>query len=119
MKELHTISKIVTEITGVTLEAMMRKTRKREILESRQLVSFVAHNHYRIGCTEVSKFFKQNHSTALNSFQVIGDLLTYDKRIIALVGKVFNDLQIAEQLEANEVLIDPYASAMLSLENAV
>ena len=87
MKE---ILKRVSKITGIPETDILKKTRKREIIEIRQLFQYVC---YKKGFKkyQITKFCNFNNSTIIHNIKVFEDLLTIDKDLRSLYNKVMTN----------------------------
>jgi len=82
------IEKAVSKITGIRAEVMHMKTRKREIVESRQLVSYYA-KIYELGSWRIiGNYFNQDHATAIHSYNTMVDLNISNKKIRRWINEI-------------------------------
>ena len=82
------ISKAVSQVTEISNESMLFKTRKREIVESRQLVMYYA-KIYKLGSWRViGEYFNKDHATAVYSYNTIINLNKTNKKIRRYVNEI-------------------------------
>jgi chromosomal replication initiation ATPase DnaA len=69
------ITLVVCNALNVRFEEMFEKNRRREIAEARMFIYYYGKSRYGIGPSKASKYFNQNHTTAIHSFNAIRDRL--------------------------------------------
>lgn len=74
------IEKSVCEFIGITPEELQIKTRKREVVEGRQICHFLSRNNGLGSLAGIAeRFGKKDHATCLHSIKTVKDLLNTDK----------------------------------------
>lgn len=74
------ISECVAEVCHTTVEAMRSSSRKREIVEARQIAMKLVNEKLKRGLKEVGQFFGgRDHSTVIHAKQTVEDLCITDK----------------------------------------
>ena len=74
----------VSETTGITADEMKVKTRKRTVVESRQLAMKMLKKHTRFSLAAIGEYFECHghvfdHATVLHSCKTVDDLIDTDK----------------------------------------
>ena len=57
------------------------KTRKREIIEARQMSMYMIRRHTDLTLKKIAKFYERDHATVLHSIKKIEDYKFYDKHV--------------------------------------
>ncbi len=90
------IQKTVCEHFGVPLEKLKEKTRKRAIVQARQLSMFLAKNYTKNSLKSIGKHFGgRDHSTVIHSCQAIQNLLDTDTKFKENVQDVQKKIQMS------------------------
>lgn len=79
---LRLIIKSVAEASGIDIAIIESKERKQSIAEARQVIYYIATTHFAFTYSEVSRYFHQNHTTALAAVRRVRDLLSINDRSI-------------------------------------
>lgn len=89
---LDTIMEIVAEVTCINKELFQGKSRKRKIVESRQLYCFFAKKYTDKTLTDIGSAIRPlyNHATVLHSIKSVNSLYEFDKSI-------FNQVNIIDE----------------------
>jgi chromosomal replication initiation ATPase DnaA len=75
-KSIGDIIEIVCEETGVDKQVMPKKTRKREVVITRQLIAYYAKMCTHLSLKEIGSILGgRDHTTAIHSIQTVKDLL--------------------------------------------
>jgi len=75
------IQKTVCEYFTIPIELLKAKTRKREVVQARQLSMFLAKHHTKNSLKSIGQFFGgRDHSTVIHSCQAIQNLMDTDKK---------------------------------------
>lgn len=75
------IQKLVTEFYGLTVDQLKSKTRKREIVQARQISMFYAKNLTKASLKSIGTYFGgRDHSTVIHACQTVNDLMDTDKK---------------------------------------
>ena len=73
------IQKAVCEFFSVPIDLLKAKTRKREVVQARQLSMFLAKNHTKNSLKSIGQFFGgRDHSTVIHSCQAVQNLIDTD-----------------------------------------
>ena len=81
----------VIRVTGIPLENIMSKSRKREFVYPRHIFCYIANRTNRFTQQEmVEKLNRVNHATAINGITKIKGFLDYDKSVIADINEFDN-----------------------------
>lgn len=90
------IQKTVCEHFNVPVEKLKEKTRKRAIVQARQLSMFLAKNFTKNSLKVIGKHFGgRDHSTVIHSCQAIQNLLDTDPKFKESVGDVQKKIQMS------------------------
>ncbi len=90
------IQKTVCEHFGVAVEKLREKTRKRQIVQARQLSMFLAKNYTKNSLKVIGKHFGgRDHSTVIHSCQAIQNLLDTDAKFKESVQDVQKKIQMS------------------------
>lgn len=93
LDEYRTLSRItemdkivgkVSDETGIPIEQMKRKVRKREIVQSRQIAMKMLRKHTRYSLAAIAEYFEErghvfDHATVLHAIKTVSDLNDSDK----------------------------------------
>lgn len=75
------IQKTVCEFIGVAPELLKETTRKREVVNARQISMYLAKKYTKNSLKEIGRHFgNKDHSTVIHSIQVVDNLLEVDKK---------------------------------------
>lgn len=75
------IQKTVCEFIGITTELLKENTRKREVVNARQISMYLAKKYTKNSLKEIGRHFgNKDHSTVIHSIQVVDNLLEVDKK---------------------------------------
>lgn len=89
---------VMSDITGISSESIKGKSRKREIVQARQIVMYtiLLHKLMHISLANLgNKFCGRDHSTVIHAKQTISDLIeSNDKSIISLYKEYCSNLLI-------------------------
>jgi len=90
------IQKTVCEHFGVSVDKLKEKTRKRQIVQARQLSMFLAKNYTKNSLKVIGKHFGgRDHSTVIHSCQAIQNLLDTDPKFKESVQDVQKKIQMS------------------------
>jgi chromosomal replication initiation ATPase DnaA len=94
---IEEIKNIVIENTGVTLDQLNDRTRKRYIAKARQLFQYLAYNYTSYSLLHVGQLLKTHfdHSTILNSIDNIQNILFLKNRD-SYFNTVKNSIELLE-----------------------
>ena len=75
------IQKLVTEFYGLSVEQLKSKTRKREIVQARQISMYYAKSMTKASLKSIGTYFGgRDHSTVIHACQTVNDLIDTDKK---------------------------------------
>ncbi|WP_353138804.1 chromosomal replication initiator protein DnaA [Pseudopedobacter sp.] len=89
------IQKLVCEYFEVPVEMVKSKTRKREIVQARQISMYLAKSHTKTSLKSIGAFFGgRDHSTVIYACQTVEDLIDTDKKFKAYVQDIQKKLKM-------------------------
>lgn len=75
------IQKTVCEYIGISTDLLKENTRKREVVNARQISMYLAKKYTKNSLKEIGRHFgNKDHSTVIHSIQVVDNLLEVDKK---------------------------------------
>jgi len=75
------IQKTVCEFIGISTDLLKENTRKREVVNARQISMYLAKKYTKNSLKEIGRHFgNKDHSTVIHSIQVVDNLLEVDKK---------------------------------------
>jgi len=87
------IMKVVTDAYKTTYEDIAVKSRKREVLEPRQVVCWMMHRHAKITLREIGEYFNTDHTTVIHCVQVVNNLMAtepeFKKKVMDIQRKYY------------------------------
>ncbi len=90
------IQKLVCEYFEVPVEMVKSKTRKREIVQARQISMYLAKSHTKTSLKSIGAFFGgRDHSTVIYACQTVEDLIDTDKKFKAYVNDIQKKLKMS------------------------
>nr|MBC7611946.1 chromosomal replication initiator protein DnaA [Pseudopedobacter sp.] len=90
------IQKLVCEYFEVPVEMVKSKTRKREIVQARQISMYLAKSHTKTSLKSIGAFFGgRDHSTVIYACQTVEDLIDTDKKFKAYVYDIQKKLKMS------------------------
>jgi chromosomal replication initiator protein len=90
------IQKLVCEYFEVPVEMVKSKTRKREIVQARQISMYLAKNHTKTSLKSIGAYFGgRDHSTVIYACQTVEDLIDTDKKFKAYVQDIQKKLKMS------------------------
>ena len=90
------IQKLVCEYFEVPVEMVKSKTRKREIVQVRQISMYLAKSHTKTSLKSIGQFFGgRDHSTVIYACQTVEDLIDTDKKFKAYVHDIQKKLKMS------------------------
>ena len=91
------IQKLVCEYFEVPIEMVKSKTRKREIVQARQISMYLAKLHTKTSLKSIGAFFGgRDHSTVIYACQTVDDLIDTDKKFKGYVADIQKKLKVNE-----------------------
>jgi chromosomal replication initiator protein len=93
---IDTIQKIVCEYFSVPYEKLLHKTRKREIVQARQITMFLAKGFTKNSLKTIGEHFGgRDHTTVIHSCQTVKDLMDTDSMFKENVQELTQKVQLA------------------------
>ena len=90
------IEKLVCEYFEVSIDMVRSRTRKREIVQARQISMYLAKNHTKSSLKTIGSFFGgRDHSTVIYACQTVGDLIDTDKKFKGYVHDIQKKLKFS------------------------
>ncbi len=90
------IQKLVCEYFEVPVEMVKSKTRKREIVQARQISMYLSKSHTKTSLKSIGAFFGgRDHSTVIYACQTVEDLIDTDKKFKAYVADIQKKLKMS------------------------
>jgi chromosomal replication initiator protein len=89
------IQKLVSDYFGVSVDLMKSKTRKREIVQARQISMFFAKQLTQASLKNIGMYFGgRDHSTVIHACQTVNDLIDTDKKFKSDVDELTKRIKI-------------------------
>ena len=90
------IQKLVCEYFEVPVELLKSQTRKREIVQARQISMYLAKSHTKSSLKSIGMHFGgRDHSTVIYACQTVEDLVDTDKKFRAYVADIQKKLKLS------------------------
>lgn len=90
------IEKLVCDYFEVPIEMVRSKTRKREIVQARQISMYLAKSYTKSSLKTIGSFFGgRDHSTVIYACQTVGDLIDTDKKFKGYVHDIQRKLKLS------------------------
>ncbi|HYK77033.1 MAG TPA: chromosomal replication initiator protein DnaA [Daejeonella sp.] len=90
------IQQLVCEYFEVPIEMVKSKTRKREIVQARQISMYLAKLHTKTSLKSIGAFFGgRDHSTVIYACQTVDDLIDTDKKFKGYVADIQKKLKMS------------------------
>lgn len=90
------IQKLVCEYFEVPVEMVKSPTRKREIVQARQISMYLAKSHTKSSLKTIGQFFGgRDHSTVIYACQTVEDLIDTDKKFKGYVADIQKKLKMS------------------------
>lgn len=92
--DIDSITSVICELTGIGEDVVFKRTRKREILTSRQLIQYFAKDKIdKISYEDVGDLTGgKTHATVINSIKTVNNLLATDNDFRNLYYKIEREL---------------------------
>ncbi len=88
--EMQRIADVISDATGITVEAIKSKSRKREVVIARHFFFYFARKFFIL--REIGEFSNNNHATVLFGKNKVKSEMSYDKRLQLMHDKIKNKL---------------------------
>jgi chromosomal replication initiator protein len=89
------IQKLVSDYFGVSVDLMKSKTRKREIVQARQISMYFAKQLTQASLKNIGMYFGgRDHSTVIHACQTVNDLIDTDKKFKSDVDELSKRIKI-------------------------
>ncbi len=93
---IDTIQKMVCEYFNISYDKLLAKTRKREIVQARQITMFLAKKYTKNSLKSIGEHFGgRDHTTVIHSCQTVGDLMDTDGQFREYVLELQQKVQLA------------------------
>ncbi len=93
---IDAIQKMVCEYYGVSYDKLLHKTRKREIVQARQITMFLAKSFTKNSLKTIGEHFGgRDHTTVIHSCQTVKDLMDTDSVFRENVMEITQKVQLA------------------------
>ena len=79
----HRLIEIVCKKTGIDIKDLKGKSRKREIVEARQLAFYILKKNTRLPFAVIGGMLNRDHTTVIHSIKVVTALKETDKEYIS------------------------------------
>lgn len=88
----------VSRIFGITREQLFSKNRKREVVDARQLLTYLCHNR-QMKLITIENFmenngYKSNHNTIAHSIRIINQKISEDRDYKTIISNIENSVFI-------------------------
>ena len=88
------IQKVVSEYFEIQVEKLKEKTRKREVVQARQISMFFAKKYTNLSLKAIGQHFGgRDHSTVIHAITTVNDLMIYDKLLKQQVEDIQKKIQ--------------------------
>jgi chromosomal replication initiator protein len=92
---IDNIQKIVSEYFHLPVEKLKEKTRKREIVQARQISMYFAKNFTKSSLKTIGLHFGgRDHSTVIHALNTVSDLMSTDKKFLQYVEDIRKKIQM-------------------------
>ncbi len=92
---IDTIQDVVCEYFNITREALVSKTRKREIVQARQIAMYMCRNFTKISLAAIGQQIGgKDHATVVHSCNIVSDLIETNKSFKQYVIDIENKLKM-------------------------
>lgn len=93
---IESIQKLVCEYFEVPMEMIKSKTRKREIVQARQISMYLAKNYTKSSLKSIGMHFGgRDHSTVIYACQTVDDLIETDKKFRSYVADIQKKIKLS------------------------
>lgn len=90
------IQKLVCEYFEIPTEMLKSSTRKREIVQARQISMYLAKSHTKASLKSIGSFFGgRDHSTVIYACQTVDDLMDTDKKFRGYVADIQKKIKMS------------------------
>ena len=90
------IQKAVCEFFTVPVDLLKAKTRKREVVQARQLSMYLAKHHTKSSLKSIGQHFGgRDHSTVIHSCQAVKDLMDTDLQFKKSVDEIEKKIKLS------------------------
>ena len=84
------ILRIVSEIEDVRMDALSSRTRKRDVVEARQIFCWLCKKHTKASLESIGTFVRRDHSTAIHSVKIVNNLMSVSRELRDRVAIIDN-----------------------------
>ena len=94
-ERIEYIQKLVCDFYNIPVEAVKSKTRKREIVQARQIAMYFTKDLTKASLKNIGIFFGgRDHSTVIHACQTVNDLIETDKKFRQDVEEIEKRIKI-------------------------
>lgn len=99
MINLDIVKEITSEILDIPLDKMVSRSRKRDVVEARQIAMHISEKK-KLGTLEnIGIVYNRDHSTVLHAKKTINNLITYNKAVNYKYMEILNAVEEAMNKE--------------------
>ena len=86
--DIDFIQKSVSEYMGISIDLIQGKTRKREVVEARQLAMYFAKEYTSYTYKTIGEFFKRDHSTVIHAVNAVGEQMETNRHLKTAIAEL-------------------------------
>lgn len=84
----------VREMTGLTEDEILARTRRRDIVHARQLLIYALRKKYNHSWSEIGRKIGYDHTTIIHNYNTVSDYLSYNDEIQNDIKLLFQKLNL-------------------------
>lgn len=92
-KKKDYILSVISKYSGLSLEDLKEKTRKRSVSQNRQIACYFLLKYTYLTTTKVGQIFDLNHATVVYSRKNISSLIKFDKQIERFCNAIESEIK--------------------------
>ena len=109
MLNKYTLLDIVSEVTQVSKEDILSRSRTRHKVVARQLYSYFARTSLNMTLKDIGLQFGIHHSTIIHSIELVKDMIsTNDTQYISHINSISKHIKEIQQRETKLIVYVPY-----------
>lgn len=91
--DMDTIIERVSDVTGIPVERMKKRTRKQEVVIARQVACYIIKDVHRdkVRWHDISGKFNQDHSTAMHAVRTVTNMIKVNDKIVKKIIEMYGD----------------------------
>ena len=94
---IESIQKIVSDYFQLPVEKLKEKTRKREVVQARQISMYFAKQYTKVSLKTIGLHFGgRDHSTVIHALNTVRDLMTWDRDFRRYVDEIQQKIQLGK-----------------------